>query len=167
MEFLGGSAGKESTCNAGDLDLIPGLGRVPWRRERLPTPVFWPGEFHELYSPWGHKKSDVTERVSLSLSFGVLYFTRTVGSEAGPLFSKHKNMIFCHLAQGYFCSKAFIIMQPKLMGWIHKYEYQLIYRGGKKNVSLRLESLALLVETLPSSIFRSDGNPISNHMVAW
>ena len=24
----------------------------------LPTPVFWPGEFHELYSPWGHKESD-------------------------------------------------------------------------------------------------------------
>ena len=22
---------------------------------RLPTPVFWPGELHELYSPWGHK----------------------------------------------------------------------------------------------------------------
>ena len=27
----------------------------PWRRERLPTPVFWPGEFHGLYSPWGHR----------------------------------------------------------------------------------------------------------------
>ena len=27
--FLGGSAGKESTCNAGDLGLIPGLGRSP------------------------------------------------------------------------------------------------------------------------------------------
>ena len=39
----------------------------PWRRERLPTPVFWPGEFHGLYSPWGHKESDVTERLSLSL----------------------------------------------------------------------------------------------------
>ena len=25
----GGSAGKESTCNAGDLSLIPGLGRSP------------------------------------------------------------------------------------------------------------------------------------------
>ena len=25
----GGSAGKESTCNAGDLGLIPGLGRSP------------------------------------------------------------------------------------------------------------------------------------------
>ena len=32
------------------------LGReIPWRRERLPTPIFWPGEFHGLYSPWGHK----------------------------------------------------------------------------------------------------------------
>ena len=29
MGFLGGSAGKESACNAGDLGLIPGLGRSP------------------------------------------------------------------------------------------------------------------------------------------
>ena len=27
--------------------------KIPWRRERLPTPVFWPGEFYGLYSPWG------------------------------------------------------------------------------------------------------------------
>ena len=39
----------------------PWLGKIPWRRERLPTPVFWPGEFHGLYSPWGHKESDTTE----------------------------------------------------------------------------------------------------------
>ena len=25
------------------------------------TPVFWPGEFHVLYSPWGRKESDMTE----------------------------------------------------------------------------------------------------------
>ena len=50
----------------GDLDSIPGSGRFPWRRERLPTPVFWPGEFDGLYSPWGHKESDRTERLSLS-----------------------------------------------------------------------------------------------------
>ena len=30
MGFPGGSDGKESTCNAGDLGLIPGLGRYPW-----------------------------------------------------------------------------------------------------------------------------------------
>ena len=46
--------------NMGDLGSIPGLGRFPWKRERLPTPVFWPGEFHGLCSLWGHKESDVT-----------------------------------------------------------------------------------------------------------
>ena len=34
--------------------------------ERLSTPVFWPGEFHELNSSWGHKESDTTEQLSLS-----------------------------------------------------------------------------------------------------
>ena len=45
-----GSAGEESVCNAGDLGSVPGLGRdsIPWRRDGLPTPVFWPGEFHGL-----------------------------------------------------------------------------------------------------------------------
>ena len=26
----------------------PWVGKIPWRRERLPTPVSWPGEFHGL-----------------------------------------------------------------------------------------------------------------------
>ena len=54
--FPGSSGGKESTCNAGDLGSIPGIGKNPCRRERLPTPVFWPGEFHGLYNPWGLKR---------------------------------------------------------------------------------------------------------------
>ena len=33
--------------------------------ERPPTPVFWPGEFHGLYSPSGLKESDITEQLSL------------------------------------------------------------------------------------------------------
>ena len=40
-------------------------GEDPWRKERLPTPVFWPGEFHGLYSPWSRKESDMTEQLSL------------------------------------------------------------------------------------------------------
>ena len=51
------------------------LGReccFSWRREWLPTPVFFPEEFHGLrslagYSPWGHKELDTTERLRLSL----------------------------------------------------------------------------------------------------
>jgi len=62
LGFPGGSAGEESTCNVGDLGLIPGLGRSPGEGNGwLPTPVFWPGEFHRLYSPWGRKVSDMTE----------------------------------------------------------------------------------------------------------
>ena len=52
------SAGQESACNAGDLALIPGLGRSPGEGGRLPTSVFWPGEFHG-------KESDTTEPLSL------------------------------------------------------------------------------------------------------
>ena len=36
MGFPGGSAGKESTCNAGDLGLIPGLGRSPGEGKGYP-----------------------------------------------------------------------------------------------------------------------------------
>ena len=51
----------------------PWVGKIPWRRERLPTPVFWPGEFHGLYSPWGRKESDMTELLSLSYIYnGIL-----------------------------------------------------------------------------------------------
>ena len=45
----------------------PWVGKIPWRREQLPTPVFWPGKFHGLYSPWGRKELDRTEQLSLSL----------------------------------------------------------------------------------------------------
>ena len=44
----------------------PWVGKIPWRRERLPTLVFWSEEFHGLYSPWGHKESDTTEKLSVS-----------------------------------------------------------------------------------------------------
>ena len=47
--------------------LNPWVGKTPWRRERLSIPVFWPREFHGLYSPWSHKESDTTKRLSLTL----------------------------------------------------------------------------------------------------
>ena len=67
LGFPCGSAGKESTCNAGDLGST-WVGKIPWRRAWQPTPVFWPGEFHGLYSPQGRKESDTTKQLSLSLS---------------------------------------------------------------------------------------------------
>ena len=46
----------------------PSVGKIPWRRERLPTPVFWPREFHGLHRPWDRKELDTTEGLVLSLS---------------------------------------------------------------------------------------------------
>ena len=42
----------------------PWVGKIPWRREWLPTPVFLPGEFHgqrNLVGLWGCKELDMTE----------------------------------------------------------------------------------------------------------
>ena len=64
LGFPDSSVGKESACNVGDLGLFPELG-IPWRKERLLTTVFWPGEFYKLYSPWGCKEWDTTEELSL------------------------------------------------------------------------------------------------------
>ena len=108
MGFPGDSAGKESTCSAGDPGSIPGsgsclgegigyplqyswvsliaqmlrislqcgrpgfdpwVGKMPWRRERLPTPAFWPREFQGLYSPWGCKELVTTEQLDIHLIF--------------------------------------------------------------------------------------------------
>ena len=61
--FSGGSDGNESACNAGDLGLIPGLGRSPGEGNGNP-PKFLPGEFQGQRSlvgcsPWGRKELDV------------------------------------------------------------------------------------------------------------
>ena len=45
LGFPGGSAGKESTCNVGDLSSIPGLGRSPGEGKGHPLQWVEPGEF--------------------------------------------------------------------------------------------------------------------------
>ena len=55
------------------LCLDPWVGKIPWRREWHPTPVFLPGEFHGQrslagYSPWGCRESDTAERLTLCVS---------------------------------------------------------------------------------------------------
>ena len=47
----------------GTLGFHPRVRKIPWRREGLPTSIFWPEEFNGLCSPWGHKELDMTECV--------------------------------------------------------------------------------------------------------
>ena len=71
MGFPGSSAGKESTCNAGDPSLIPGLGRS--HREGNGYSGQYSGLENSMdcmeCSPWGPQELDTTEWFSLSLSY--------------------------------------------------------------------------------------------------
>ena len=60
---------KNLPANARRSGFNPWVGKMPWRREWQPTPVFLPGEFHGQgslagYSSWGHKGSDMTEQLT-------------------------------------------------------------------------------------------------------
>ena len=67
MGFPGGSDGKESACNAGDLSSISGLGRSPGGGHGNPLQCSGLENPHGQrslagYSPWGCKESDMTEQ---------------------------------------------------------------------------------------------------------
>ena len=68
MGFPCGSAGKEFSCNAGDLDSIPGLGRSPG--EGKGYPLQYSGLENSMdWIVHGVTESDMTEQLSLSLFF--------------------------------------------------------------------------------------------------
>ena len=67
--FPGGSDGKETTYNAGDLGSIPGLGRFSGGRHGNPLQYSCLENSHGQrslvgYSPRAHKESDMTEQLS-------------------------------------------------------------------------------------------------------
>ena len=81
-------SGKEPTCHCRSCrrrGFDPWIWKLPWRRKWQPTPVFLPGKSHGQrilagYSPWGHRESDPTERLTLcavllhSLYYFFLFF---------------------------------------------------------------------------------------------
>ena len=70
--FPGGDSGKESDCQwrrHKRHGFEPWVLKIPWSGKRKPTPVFLPGKFHAQSSlancsPWGHRKPDMSERLS-------------------------------------------------------------------------------------------------------
>ena len=85
--FPGGSDGKESACNAGDLGLIPGLGRFPGGGHGNPLQYSCLENPHGErslvgYSPWDHRDSHMTERLSLS-KLNMMSYLRFVSKQSG------------------------------------------------------------------------------------
>ena len=74
LGFPGGSDRKESSCNVGDMGLIPGLGRSLEGGHGNPLQHSCLENSHGQrslvgYSPWGRKESDTTERLSIHSTF--------------------------------------------------------------------------------------------------
>ena len=70
MGFPGDSAGKESTCNMGDLGSVPGLGRSPGEGNGIPLQYSCLDNLNGQrilagYSTQGHIELDMTERLTL------------------------------------------------------------------------------------------------------
>ena len=69
LGFPGGSDGKWSACNVGDLGSIPGLGRSPGKGHGYPLRYSCLESHGQSslvgYSPWGHKEFDMTEQLTL------------------------------------------------------------------------------------------------------
>ena len=66
--------GKSICLQCGRPRFDPWVGKIPWRREWQPTPVFLPGESHGWrslvgYSPQAHKESDRTERLHVHFHY--------------------------------------------------------------------------------------------------
>ena len=105
MGFPGGSDSKESACSGGDLGSTPGLGRAlggghgnPLQYPCLDNPY----RLRSLggYSPWGHKESSMTERLSTDL-------LERWGSHK-PSICKKSRCLQSEIKWGVLCTTVFI-----------------------------------------------------------
>ena len=84
MCFPGGSSGRESACNAGRPGFNPWVGKIPWRREQLPTPVFLPGESPWTEEPGGYSTCSCRVRQDWATKHGTRANWK-LGIQCGPL----------------------------------------------------------------------------------
>ena len=82
--FPGGSDGKESTCDEGDLGSIPGLGRSPG--EKKGYPLQYSRLENSVDCPWGGKELDTTEWLSLHFHLWFLSVKPTITCELSFFF---------------------------------------------------------------------------------
>ena len=113
--------------------LRPLVGKIPWRMEWLPTPVYLPGEFHGQmslvgYSPWAHKESGTTERLTLLLYFQdscFIYYTFLLVAQPCPTLCDPMD---CSLPG----SSVHGILQTRILEWVARafkksfHEWQLL-----------------------------------------
>ena len=99
--------------------LDPWVGKIPWRREWQPTPVFWPGkspwteESLVGYSRWGLKELDMTEQLSNCWETGCPIRTPV---SAAPCPPRLRGEALCHTHQSAdrFCTGEMLAVPHRL-----------------------------------------------------
>ena len=87
----------------------------PLEKGKVPTPVFWLGEFHGPYSLWCHQESDTHEQLSLSLSYCFKYHSFIIWLEI----RKCNAFSFVLLSQNFFFFFFFWLFSGVFLSHIH------------------------------------------------
>ena len=142
-DFSDGSAGKESAGDTGNTGSTPGFGRSPWRRKWWPTPVFLTEKPHGQrnlagYSPWGHKESDTTERLS------------THGTKGGRGLRESRSVVSDSLRPMDYTVRG--ILQARILEWV-VYPFS----SGSSQPRNQAWSPALQADSLPTELSGKQG----------
>ena len=148
--FRGGSDGKESHCNAGDLGSVPGLGRSPGGGHCNPLPYSCLENPHgrrnlEGCSPLGRKELDMTERLSpQTLSWHFLSPTSQVMETLGKLLEQSAFVFYVCVLLGTACTTGKQASSPdRLSGGAHCKVRELEkarFRGRTRPILYRIRS---------------------------
>ena len=121
----GGSDSKNVCLQSGTPGFDPWVGKIRWRRKWQSTLVLLPGKSHRRRSlvgcsPWGHKKSDTTERLHLHLSHrAVVRMTRNV--KCLFIIWSDTSIQCMHSSRVYFLSPS-EVYHPSLLLCVHTME---------------------------------------------
>ena len=120
--YPGGSDGKENACNAGDL-VDPWVGKIPWRRDRQPTPVFLPGE-----SSWTEESGRLQYmRSQTDMTVQHVYCFKAFSSWLQYfLYTEQMQRIFLHLVNEFCLSFNFLAFF-----YIYIYIYMSYFSNGQ------------------------------------
>ena len=137
LGFPDGSDGKEAAGNTGDVGYEPWVGKIPWRREWLPTPVFLPGGFpgeRSLvgYSPWNCKELDTTEQLTFWCQYSaVAHFKLTSFIRLNEkLKNTHSWLLRGRMSQLQCISDYFCFIYEKTELWQHGPVHTVSTSGG-------------------------------------
>ena len=116
----------------------PQIGKIPWRREWLPTPVSFPGKFHEQrtlagYIPWcprvGHDWATTPHTHTHTHMFYILHYVININNDQ----EEYSYFWYHEICEAWLYSSCLICREYRLIqgGWIVLILFS--FNGGRAN----------------------------------